>query len=128
MYRILVIDDEPSICKALTMGLTSTDMEVYSTLDGGSGVTRGCAEKFDVFIVDLYLPDMNGLDVIRKVQKCTPESVYILITAQHNRDNSVDAVRMGVHDFLEKPLNMTSVLNAIRLGLDRRKDKPDILA
>ena len=125
MYRILVIDDEPSICKALTMGLTSTDMEVYSTGTGGTGVRRGCAEEFDVFIVDLYLPDMNGLDVIREMKKCTPESVYILITAQNQPDNSADAEKIGIDGFLEKPLDMKSVQDAIKSGLDHREDRFD---
>ena len=125
MYRILVIDDEPSICKALTLGLTATDMEVHSTSDGGTGIRLGCAEKFDVFIVDLYLPDMNGLDVIREVKKCTPESVYILITAQNQPDNSADAEKIGIDGFLEKPLDMKSVQDAIKSGLDHREDRFD---
>ncbi len=124
MYKILVIDDEPAICKALVMGLASADMEVHSTADGGSGVARGCAGSYDVFIVDLYLPDMNGLDVIRKIKKCTADSVYILITAQCNLDNARDAARIGVKGFLEKPLHMNAVLNVVRNGLASRQKSP----
>ena len=85
MKRILIIDDEPSICKALMLGLSSGECEVDVAMDGRSGVELGAQRHYDVLIADLYLPDIDGLEVIEKIKTHSPSIVSIIITGNPSK-------------------------------------------
>ncbi len=123
MERILIVDDEPSIRKALSMGLTSDGFEVDTAQDGTGGILLGRQKEYDILIVDLCLPDMNGLDVIEKIKTTSPEIIPIIITGNGSLDSSLEAIRLEVSNYLEKPLNMESVKNSIERGLEKRRRK-----
>lgn len=119
--RILVVDDEPSIGKALKMGLSSSEVEVDVAESGNTGVELGTRQHYDVLIADLYLPDIDGLEVIAKIKCCCPEIVSIIITGNPSRETSMEATSQGVKCYLVKPLDMKSLRNAIELGLKERE-------
>jgi DNA-binding NtrC family response regulator len=119
--RILVVDDEPSIGKALKMGLSSSEVEVDVAESGSTGVEFGTQQHYDVLIADLCLPDIDGLEVIAKIKCCCPEIVSIIITGNPSRESSMEATSQGVNCYLEKPLDMKSLKNAIELGLEQRE-------
>ena len=125
MKRILVIDDEPSIGKALTLGLSSHEMEVDVAEDGASGVRLGCEKHYDILIADLYLPDLDGLEVIQRIRTHCPEIISIVITGNPSRESFDKAAEHCVCAYLEKPLDMQSLKDAIRRGLERRLAKPE---
>ena len=72
MERILVIDDEASICKALKIGLASKNFEIDLASDGLSGIQLGQKQTYDILIADLSLPDIPGLEVIEKIKLTSP--------------------------------------------------------
>ena len=119
--RILVVDDEPSIGKALKMGLSSSEVEVDVAESGNMGVELGTRQHYDVLIADFYLPDIDGLEVIAKIKCCCPEIVAIIITGTPSRETSMEATSQGVNCYLVKPLDMKSLRNAIELGLKERE-------
>ena len=123
MERILVIDDEASIRKALQIGLASEKFVVDLAGDGISGIQLGQKRSYDVLIADLCLPDINGLEVIRKIKHSTPDIIPIVITGKGNMDSSLEAIRLEVSDFLEKPLSLSSVKDSIARGIERRAMK-----
>lgn len=123
MIRILVVDDEPSICKALTMGLTSKDFKVDVACNGNGGILVGTHKEYDILIIDLGLPDMNGLEVIRKLKCAHPEIISIVITGIGNMESSIEAIHLEVSDYLEKPFSMELVKNSITRGLEMRSLK-----
>lgn len=123
MERILIVEDEPSIRKALMIGLTSNNFEVDVAAEGNGGIFLGEQKKYDILIADLCLPDMNGLDVIKKIKTVSPEIIPIIITGNGSLDSSLEAIRLEVSDYLEKPLNMESVKNSIQRGLEKRNRK-----
>jgi DNA-binding NtrC family response regulator len=118
--RILVVDDEPSIGRALTLGLSSKELEVDVAENGRIGVRLGSRKQYDVLIADLCLPDIDGLEVIQRIKSHSPEIVSIIITGNPSRETSMEATSQGVSGYLEKPLDMKSLKNAIRLGLEER--------
>ena len=120
VLRILVVDDEPSIGRALTLGLSSKELEVDVAGNGRLGVRLGSRKQYDVLIADLCLPDIDGLEVIRRIKSHSPEIVSIIITGNPSRETSMEATSQGVSGYLEKPLDMKSLKNAIRLGLEER--------
>ena len=119
--RILVVDDEPSIGKALTLGLSSKELEVDVAENGRIGVRLGSRKQYDVLIADLCLPDIDGLEVIRRIKSHSPEIVSIVITGNPDRESSMEATSQGVSSYLKKPLDMKSLKNAIRRGLEERE-------
>ena len=117
MYRILVVDDEPSICKALSMGLASDEFAVDVASDGNKGILLGARKKYDILIVDLCLPDIYGLKVIEKIKLNSPEIISIIITGNINMESSIEAIRLGVSDYIEKPLDLKTIKDAIAKAL-----------
>ena len=127
MYRILVIDDEQSIRKALAMGLSSEDFEVDVAADGTNGILLGTQTEYDILIADLCLPDMDGLEVIRNIKRTSPEIIPIIITGRGSKESSIDAVRLHVSDYIEKPISLDSVKNSIKRGLEEREQAEQAL-
>jgi DNA-binding NtrC family response regulator len=123
MKRILVVDDEPSIRQALILGLTSQEFEVDGAEDGKRGVGLGTRKHYDVLIVDLSLPDTDGLEVIQKIKTHSPAAVSIVITGNPRRGISMEADSQGVSAYLEKPLDLQSVKSAIKRGLEQHELK-----
>jgi len=125
MHRILVIDDEPSIRKAVALGLASEDFEVDVAADGNSGILIGTQKEYDVLVADLCLPDMDGLEVIEQIMRSSPEIIPIIITGKGTMKSSIEAIRLEVEDYLEKPFSMESVKNSINRGLEKRALKQE---
>ena len=125
MHRILVVDDEPSIGEALAMGLASQQFEVDVAIDGKTGLQLGETGKYDVLIVDLYLPDMDGIDVIQKTRARYPGIVSIVITANSTRESQREALQCGVSDYLEKPFALDSIKAAVRRAVTFRDSVRD---
>ena len=123
MERILVIDDEASIRKALGIGLASEDFVVDLASDGISGIQLGQQRSYDILIADLSLPDINGLEVIKKIKHSIPEIIPIIITGKGDMQSSLEAIRLEVSDYLEKPLSLSSVKDSIARALKRREMK-----
>ena len=116
-YRILVVDDEPSVCQALVMGLASHELAVDVAMDGESGVRLGCTGNYHVLIADLGLPDMNGMEVIQRIKEQHPGIIPIVITA-HSTEESYDEARQnGVNHYLEKPFPLKAIKTAVREAL-----------
>lgn len=120
MDRILIVEDDSSIRKALKMGLTSKNYEVDDAKDGFTGVYKGTQKKYDILITDLSLPDFDGIEVIRKTKKNNPDIIPIIITGRGSMESSIEAIRLDVADYLEKPISLKAVENAIVQGLENR--------
>ena len=120
MIRILTVDDDPSILKALKLGLGSKDMEVDVAENGAGAITLGTLKQYDVLIADLVLPDMNGLELIEQVKHRSPEIVSIVITGNPVDEGLRRAIGHQADGYLEKPLDMKRIKGAIGRGLKDR--------
>lgn len=127
MYHILIVDDEPSIRKGLSMGLTSEDFEVTAASDGLTGILFGKKKTYDILIVDLCLPDMTGLDVIRALKEHTPELITIVITGNGSMESTIESIQLEVSDYIEKPIKLETLRNTIYGKLRARDEKRRIL-
>jgi Amt family ammonium transporter len=123
MERILVIDDEASICKALHMGLASEDFEVDFVYDGNSAIQLAQSKSYDILIADLCLPDLHGLEVIKRIKLSSQDIIPIVITGNGNMQSSLEAIRLEVSDYLQKPLSLHSLKESITRGIKRRDMK-----
>jgi DNA-binding response OmpR family regulator len=114
--RILVVDDDVSICRALQLGLSSKEIEVDVAYDGESGIELGTQNRYDVVIADLILTGTSGIEVIKRIRKIFPDVVSILITANPEENARTESIRCGVSAYLEKPVSMKDMKEVIDRG------------
>jgi DNA-binding response OmpR family regulator len=102
--RILVIDDEPSLRQSFTRILQKEGHDVTTAANGTDGISLVSEHPFDLVYLDIRMPDMNGLDVLRAIHEKFPDLSVILFTAQPDLNSALDALRHGAKDYLLKPL------------------------
>ena len=119
--RLLVVDDEPGIREGCRKILTSEGFEVLTAGDGKAGleqfVERG---PFEVVLVDLQMPRMTGLELIRELRLRDPDIVPIIITAHATIDTAVEGTKQGAYSYIPKPFTADELLLSIKNGLERR--------
>jgi len=118
MSTVLVIDDEPGIRTVLTDILEDEGYTVLTAGDGFEGLSILKEQNVDLVILDIWLPNMGGIDVLKEIKHDYPELEVIIISGHANIDLAVKAVKLGAFDFLEKPLSLEKIVtvaaNAIR--------------
>jgi two-component system, NtrC family, nitrogen regulation response regulator NtrX len=117
MSKILIIDDEPGIRTVLSDIIRDENHEVLTAGDGFEGLAILKAESVDLVILDVWLPNMGGIDVLKEIKKEYPNLEVIMISGHANIDIAVKAVKLGAYDFLEKPLSLDKIINLIKNAL-----------
>lgn len=110
-YNILVIDDEEPIRRLLQKELAGDGCRVQAAENGSQGFEMVRSYWFDVVLLDLRLPDVEGLDLLIRIRESAPDCEVIMITGHGDIDTAVDAMKLGAYDFIRKPFNLD------RLGL-----------
>jgi len=118
MHRILVIDDESSIRELLRDFLSSKGFEVVTASEGASGLDLLKSEKFDLLLIDLMMPGMGGLDVLREINTEKIDTSSIMITAYASVTTAVEAMKLGAFDYITKPFVLEDVFMAVKRALD----------
>ncbi|WP_354637222.1 response regulator [Kitasatospora camelliae] len=118
MTRVLVVDDEPQIVRALVINLKARKYEVDSAHDGTSALELAAARQPDVVVLDLGLPDMDGVEVIKGLRGWTRVPIIVL-SARHASDEKVEALDAGADDYVTKPFGMDELLARMRAAVRR---------
>ncbi|QEN09202.1 sigma-54-dependent Fis family transcriptional regulator [Oceanispirochaeta crateris] len=121
MEKILIIDDEPSVREVLNDILSDEGYEILEAPDGVEGLRMMKTEPVDLVFLDIWLPKMGGIDVLKVIREEYPVVSVLIISGHANVDLAVKAIKMGAFDFLEKPLDMTRVLTLSRNALELEK-------
>jgi two-component system KDP operon response regulator KdpE len=124
MTRVLVVDDEPSILRALRINLSAREYDVSTAVDGTSGLAAVARDRPDVIILDLGLPDMDGTEVIHGVRGWTSIPIIVL-SAWGQESQKVAALDAGADDYVTKPFGMDELLARLRAAVRRAAPAPD---
>jgi two-component system KDP operon response regulator KdpE len=116
MTRILVVDDDPSLLKALRIGLTARGNEVLVARSGSDAIVQVALAAPDVVILDLGLPDVDGLEVCRRIREFS-EVPIVVLSAYGDERRKVEALDGGADDFVTKPFGMAELEARLRLAL-----------
>ena len=126
--RLLVIEDYPPLQQSLTKGLREADFAVDSTRNGKEGLWYATSNEYDVIILDLMLPGMNGLDILKKIRAKGLKTHVLILTAKDTIEDRVAGLNLGADDYLIKPFAFEELLARVRALLRRnyREKNPSI--
>ncbi|MFI2028321.1 response regulator [Streptomyces buecherae] len=116
--RVLVVDDEPQIVRALVINLKARKYEVDAAPDGATALQLAAARHPDVIVLDLGLPDMDGVEVIKGLRGWTRVPILVL-SARQTSDEKVEALDAGADDYVTKPFGMDELLARLRAAVRR---------
>jgi two-component system KDP operon response regulator KdpE len=126
MTRVLIVDDEPQMLRALRINLTARQYDVVTAADGTTALRAATDERPDLVVLDLGLPDIDGVEVIRALRTWSPVPIVVLSGRSDSQDK-VDALDAGADDYVTKPFSVDELLARIR-AVTRRKSPAETAA
>ena len=123
VYPIYVVDDEKSICDSLRGIFSDEGYEIVTCLDGKTLFKKAAKIPPALVLLDIWLPDIDGLEVLTKLRQKYPETAVIMMSGHAGITSAVTAIKKGASDFLEKPLNMDVLLEKVTKALKTQDEK-----
>ena len=123
--RILVIEDEPTIIEFLRVGLTYERWDVSVAEQGGEGLALAREQAFDLIILDVMLPEMDGFEIVRRLRQAGRDTPVIMLTARKEVADRVTGLQLGADDYLTKPFSFDELLARIQAVLRRQGRAPE---
>jgi len=118
--RLLVIDDDEASCRLVKAIFKADGLEVLSAFTGQTGMARVIADRPDVVLLDLHLPDSDGLEVLAKIVAETPSLPVVMLTAHGDFKTAVRATQLGAFDYLTKPVDEEELALVVRRAREKR--------
>ncbi len=119
--KILIVDDEKGLRIGTQRLLESEGFYVESAENGTDGISLGTQKEFDLAIIDLKMPDIDGLEVLQTIKKDKPNTVCFIATAFASYDTAIEATRIGAYSYIPKPFTPEELLHNVQQGLKQRK-------
>ena len=118
---VLLIEDDPSIVSGLELNLSLEGYAVRSAADGETGLRMAREDPPDVILLDIMLPGMNGLEVLRRLRKGDAETPVLVLSARGDETDKVLGLQLGADDYISKPFSLHEVLARINAALRRKR-------
>jgi PAS domain S-box-containing protein len=119
--KVIIIDDEDALRLGVKKLLEMEGYDVSTAANGTEGIALGIKEDFDLAIIDLKMPDIDGITVLKSIRESRPNTVCFIATAYASYDSAVQATKIGSHGYILKPFSAEELLNHLRLGYEKRK-------
>ncbi len=120
MIKVLIIEDEKSIQRMIEYDLVQLGYKVDSSLDGLEGFNMASNNSYDLILLDLMLPNMNGLEICKKLREEGNDSYIIMLTALDDEYNKIQGFDVGADDYVTKPFSPRELTARIKAGLKRK--------
>ncbi|MGB2727197.1 MAG: response regulator [Halobacteriota archaeon] len=117
-HRILVVDDEKDVCKRIKRELEKVGYKVAVAHDGVKGLDYFKNNHVDLVLADIKMPRMNGLEMLEKCSEIKPDFVPIVITGVGDYEKAIDALKLGVFDYLKKPISLEELITTVNKGFE----------
>ncbi|MFO0751972.1 MAG: response regulator [Thermodesulfovibrionales bacterium] len=118
--KVLIIDDEEIVRISCRRILVPEGYAVETVKSAEEGFALLAGERFDIVLTDLKMPDVDGIEVLRRVKKDWPEVEVIMITGYQTINTAVQAIKLGAFDYLEKPFTPDGIVSAIERAMEQR--------
>lgn len=111
--KVLLVDDEPDFLEVMAERMTARGLEVTTAASAHEALQKIEQETFDAVILDLRMPEVDGLETLKIIKAKQPESQVILLTGQATVQDGIAAMKLGAMDFIEKPADMSVLMEKI---------------
>ena len=118
--KILVIDDELGMREGIRRILMGEGHQVGVAENGQEGLAKGLKQEYDLYFLDLKMPDLDGTEVLRKIKAKYPEAICVIITAYASIDTAVETTQLGAYNYMAKPFTPDELLHLTNRALERR--------
>jgi len=112
--RLAIVDDEEIVCRRLSQALAREEFEIEPFIMGRSFLERMMQQPFDIVLLDLRLPDMDGLDILSRIKNLRAETEVIIVTGYQSVETAVEAIRKGAFHYIAKPVNLAEIRLLVR--------------
>jgi len=120
--RILVIDDDATVRRSLEVTLKNNGYDVNVAENGREAIKKSKTKLYNLALVDLRLPDMDGIELLTSMREAAPKMVKIIITGYPSQENAIEAVNRGADGYLVKPYTMEELLRKIKEQLQKQQE------
>jgi len=119
--RILIVDDEPRLCDSLKFLLENQGYKVDTAPDGRQALSLADHKEFDLFLLDINLSEMNGLELMERFINKVPDAPVVLMTGSASLESAITALKKGAHDYFRKPIELEELLNTLKNSLEQKR-------
>ncbi|MBF0208299.1 MAG: sigma-54-dependent Fis family transcriptional regulator, partial [Oligoflexia bacterium] len=120
MYHVLVVDDDPVLQSSIKEALEFHDFNVSVASNGNEAVRAVYRQNFDLVVMDVNMPEMNGIEALVEIKKHNLATIVLILTAYSNVQDAVRAVKEGAYNYLEKPISSENLVALIKRALKAR--------
>jgi DNA-binding response OmpR family regulator len=122
MHKVLLIEDDKNIVELLTIHLTDLDCAVVSITNGQQGLTVAREQPFDLIILDLMLPGLNGMEICRRIRQTDRHTPILILSAKSEEIDKVVGLETGEDDYLTKPFSVREFIARVKVIFRRKED------
>lgn len=127
MNKILIVDDEENIVETISMALSTDGYYIEGCLDGAGAIQKVRNTEFDVILLDIKMPKMDGIEVLEKIMELDKNQVVIMISGHGTIETAVEATKLGAYNFLQKPLpDLYELKQTIKNAIEYKKSKDEL--
>jgi putative two-component system response regulator len=126
--RILIVDDEDMICRVLVRRLSAEGYACTTAHNGKEALSCTYKNPFSLIISDINMPEMDGLELLKRVKTMNPSMMLIMVTAYPEIDMAVEAMRLGAYDFIIKPADLDLVVLSVKRALEKKRLEEELEA
>jgi len=116
--KILVVEDNPATRELLRELLSQEGYMVKIARDGKEALLKARKESFNLILTDVKMPRMNGIQLLKELQKITPDTKVVIVTATADSEIAVKAMKLGAYDYITKPFCLDSILQKVKKSLE----------
>ena len=120
--RVLIVDDEKEFADSLSERLSMRDYDVTTSLDGKDAVENVKGRNFDVVILDVAMPGMDGIETLQEIKRLKPLTEVIMLTGHSTVETAVKGMQLGALDYLKKPCETEELVAKINKGYERKAE------
>ena len=119
--KVLIVDDEEIVCRSYLRSLASAHCNVQVAGNGEEALSVLAQQRFDLVLLDIRMPGMDGMEVLKTIKQTWPETQVVIITGYPNIETAKEAVRLGAYGYLAKPVGPDEVINAANDAVMQKK-------
>ncbi len=119
-FRVLIVDDEPDFVETIVKRLRGKGLEVEGVLNGKDAIALLDKEEFDVCVLDVKMPGMDGIETLGEMKKKTPLMEVVMLTGHGSVESGIRGLQLGAYDYIMKPVPFDDLLKKITQAYERR--------